>query len=522
MDSFVTRHADSVTGTLSGFDRLLFRGTLRMIATVKGLMSYLWSFQVLLKNFGDWSQNLTDQIRAASEQVARDSDRPIIYVNNPSARKEDIAWEIAGRDKIERGLVCVLTAVEPCWSYDLHRNREQKKLELVCRQRKCLHLYHYWMHEQFGLMHARLQTWLPFNLKVCLNGRQWLARQMDAAGVGYMQRDNCFVALSDPAQAQALMDEQLTANWPQLLEQMRQLIHPGHAAAFAANPLHYYWSVDQSEWVTDVMFKSPQLLSQLYPNLIRHGMGSLGSRDVMRFLGHKVPAHGGINGHFQGEVITDLKHRPEGIRLKHRVKSNSVKMYDKQGSVLRVETTINDTRDFKVYRNVEGKPDGKPRYQRLRKGVADLNRRAQVSQACNERYLKALAVVEDQSKRGPLLAPLCQPTTWQGKRVRALQPLGTDDGKLLEAIADGQFTVNGFRNRDLRERLYTTVGTDEKEQRRRGAAITRKLRLLRGHGLIRKVPRTHRYVLTDKGRLTVTAIAAVKEASTKELLKAAA
>src|SRR2546425_438534 len=123
MNSFVQRHESSVIGMLSGFDRLLFRGTLRRLATANGVFGGLWALRVLLKDFGDWSAQLTEQVRTASERMAREAERPIVYVNDPSVRKEELARAIARRDGIERGLVCVLTAVEPCWSYDIHRNR---------------------------------------------------------------------------------------------------------------------------------------------------------------------------------------------------------------------------------------------------------------------------------------------------------------------------------------------------------------------------------------------------------------
>ena len=522
MNSFVQRHSSSVIGVLSGFDRLLFRGTLRMLATARGLMGYLWSTQTLLKDFGQWSERLTGQVREQSEQTVRNAGRPIVYVNDPSARKEDIARDIARRDGIDQGIICMLTAVEPCWSYDVHRSREKKKLELVCRQRKCLHLYQYQVHSQFGLMHARLQTWLPFNVKICLNGREWLGRQMDRAGIAYVKKDNCFTHVSDVPAAQALLDGQLTADWPTLLESIRRSVHPAQETAFAANPLDYYWSVDQSEWATDTMFKDRPSLARLYPRLLNQGMATLGSRNVMRFLGRRVPGHGGINGNFEGEVTTDLKQRPEGIRLKHQVNRNSVKMYDKQGSVLRVETTINDTRDFKVYRKTEGKPQSQSKNRQLRKGIADLHRRAQVSQACNERYLEAMAAVETSQTLGELTAPLCKATTWNGKRVRPLQPLGGDDAALLAAIGNGNFLVNGFRNRDLRQAMFATNAASPAQARRHSGMVTRKLRLLRAHALIRKVPRTHRYLLTDKGQLITTALQAAKAASTIQLIKLAA
>ncbi len=228
MNEFVQRHASKVMGMLSGFDRMLFRGTLRRLANVGGLSGWLWVKQVLLKDFGTWSQALTEQVRQSSEAVMRAADRPMRYLNDSSQSKEQLARQIADRDGISNGLVCQFSAVEPCWSYDIHRDRVEKKLQLVARQRKCLHLYHYFVHEQVGFGHVRLQTWLPFNVKVCLNGREWLARQMDTAGVRYTQRHNCFTWVSDVAKAQALLDEQLKTDWVKLLESMRELILPGY------------------------------------------------------------------------------------------------------------------------------------------------------------------------------------------------------------------------------------------------------------------------------------------------------
>lgn len=283
----------------------------------------------------------------------------------------------------------------------------------------------------------------------------------------------------------------------------------------------YYWSVEQSEWASDVMFRSAAALAALYPRLIRHGMQHLGSVDVMRFLGRKVPAHNGRYGTFQGEVVSDLKERPEGMRIKHRVNRNWIKMYDKQGSVLRIETTLNDARDMKVYRPKEGDPRGPKEWRYLRKGVADLHRRAQVSQAANERYLEALAAVEQTRALGELAAGLCRPVTWNGRRVRALNPLSSEDARLLESINRGEFTLNGFRNRDLQGLLYGSSPADPQEARRRSAAVTRKLRLLRAHGLIRKVQKTHRYLLTAAGARTITALLAAKAANTAKLVAAA-
>ncbi len=282
--------------------------------------------------------------------------------------------------------------------------------------------------------------------------------------------------------------------------------------------------MDQSEWASDVMFKRAGELSQLYPKLIVQGMRTMGSREVMRFLGHKVPAHGGVNGHFQGEVVSDLRRRVEGMRLKHGVNGNSVKMYDKQGSVLRVETTINHPREFKVYRKAENDPRSKPAWRKLRKGVADVHRRAAVSQACNGRYLAALATTECDATVAQVLVPLSRPVIRDGRRHRGLRVLDEPDGQLLEAIGRGEWSINGFTNGDLRQLLLgkDDAGVDVKERRRRSGIISRKLALLRAHGLIRRVNRTQRWMVTAAGRRTTTLLSIAKSESAQQMLQKAA
>jgi hypothetical protein len=256
--------------------------------------------------------------------------------------------------------------------------------------------------------------------------------------------------------------------------------------------------------------------------LIHHGLTSFLSPDVMRFLGRKAPARGGLPPRLEAEVVSDVKRRPEGVRIKHRVGENSVKMYDKQGSVLRVETTINDVDQFKTFRAPENQPDAAPSWQRMRKGVADLHRRAEVSQASNDRYLTALASVDNATPLGKLAARLCRPVTYKGRRVRALNPQAPADAALIEAISRGEFTLNGLRNQDLRRLLFAKPGRTKAEQKRQAAAVSRKLRLLRAHRLIRKVPHTHRYHLSDTGRTIVTALMAARNANTLELTRMAA
>jgi hypothetical protein len=487
-----------------------------------GMMSYLYAVGVLLKEFAAHAEALTHWLREASEALARRTGRPIRYLASSGISKEAIARKIALAEGIDRGLICILTAVEPCLSYEITRDRTSGLIDLRACHRKCLHLYHYQIHPRFGFMSARIQTWFPFAIQVCLNGREWLARSMDAADLHYVRRDNCFTWLRHPELAQRLMDRQVRSDWPGLLNGIARSLNPQHAAMFAAFPMDYYWSTYQSEWATDIMFGKAASLARLYPRLVKHGLTTFLSPDVMRFLGRKVPANGNLPPRLAAEVVSDVKHRPEGVRIKHRVGDNSVKMYDKQGSVLRVETTINDVDDFKTFRAPENQPDAAPSWQRMRKGIADLPRRTGVSQAANNRYLDAMASIESTTSLGELAARMCRPARHNGRRLRALNPHAPADAALLAAISRGEFSLNGFRNRDLRALLFHKASPSKTERRRQAAAVSRKILLLRAHHLIRKVPHTHRYHLTKAGRIAVTALIAARNATTQELTKCAA
>jgi len=363
-------------------------------------------------------------------------------------------------------------------------------------------------------MNARIQTWFPFNVQVCLNGREWLARQFECKGRSDFKRaDNCFTWLGDPDLAQRLMNQQLQTHWPRALGTIARSLNPLHRTIFEPSPMDYDWSAYQTEWATDLLFKEPRALAEIYPLLVRHAMHHFKSPDVMRFLGRKA------HGNFTGELVTSFKDRPEGVRVKHWVRGNSVKMYDKAGSVLRVETTLAKTTDFKVLRPRQDDPEGKLEWRPLRKGVADLHRRAQISQRSNDAYLEALAAVEDTTPCSKLFDAVSRPVVDRGRRVRALRLGDPNDIALLEAVARGEFTTSGFRNRDVRRLLDpAAANASPRNLRRLPAKTSRRLRLLRAHRIIRKVPKTHRYRLTTRGELLTTALFATRSSNIKQLL----
>lgn len=519
--SFTTKFGQHFTAILCGFDRLRFRATQRLLFQPNSMESYLATCKVLIKDFRSFAEGITQRVKAAAYQTAAKAKRPVQYLGGGDSNKEELARKLARADGIATGLVAVFTAVEPCLSYSVRGDRQSKEIHLVLETRKCLHLYHYYQHPDFGLMHARVQTWFPFTVDVCLNGREWLARQMDRAQMGYVQRDNCFTWVEDPRKAQALLVEQGRTDWPKLLNELLAQVHPLHEEI--GRPFHqpYYWSASQTEYATDVLFANAATLARWYRPFLHHAISTFKSADVLRFLGHPVPATGRVHANFQGEVTSSLKERPEGVRLRHTVNGNSIKVYDKQGSVLRVETTIVHPERFKVFRPATGDPEERLRWQKLRRGVADLWRRGEVSQAANGRYLEALASVTGKTPLREEAAKVCRSCTHEGKRYRPLNPWSPEDGALLEAVSRGEFVLGGLRNRDLRRLLHGRQAAPE-EERRRAAVVTRKLALLRAHGILRKVPGTHRYQVTERGRRTLTALLAAREADVDQLTQMAA
>lgn len=519
MQTFLQRHGSEIKGVLSGFDRLRFMGTMRLLANVAGLQKFLNFRSVLLKDFTAWAKGLTDTIKTSTEKLAAEAGRPVVYLPSSQESKEEKAREIAERDGVREGLVCAFKCVEPCYSMTVGPNAATKRLELRRQLVKCSHYYFYLRHPRFGPLNVRLQSWMPFTVHVCLNGRDWLARSLRAAGMSYEMRDNCFTQLGDVAEAQRLMDRQLRTDWAGALDRLLGQVHPAHSSAmFGEEHPCYYWSAQETEWATDVMFRSPESLAALFPGWKRHAITNFASQDVLRFLGRRPE----VRRHRKSEIVSVLQERPEGTCVKHRANGNGVKMYDKQAQVLRVETLVVNPHDMKVFRRKEGSKRGPKSWLPLRKSVADLHRRAEISQKANERYLNSLAATDHPEPLGETVRDLCRPAaTRDGRRVRALQPLHAADMQLLQAVSNGKFALGGFRNRDLRSLLYPQPTTPE-DAKRQAAKVTRHLRMLRAHGLIIKIAHTHRYQLTSRGRTSLTAILAAQQASTKQLTQMAA
>lgn len=499
MSAFEILHQDDVAGKLTCFDRLIFKGHIQRFYMPGALKAYVATQGGTLKYWNRYVTEASAQVKDHVLALAADAGAPYEYLGESFTRatgrtKEDKAREIRDRDGVTSGLVCVFGAVEPCNSFTVIKNEALNELQAVPKRRKCLQFYLYFMDDQLGFCHVKIQSWLPFTIQVWANGHDMLARALDKARIPYLRQDNCFYRIGNWARAQRLADKIGSRRWWRLLDHLAHLVNPHLDAIEASGFGSYYWVADQVEVASDVAFRTRPALEAVAPGLFAHAASAFSAEDVLRFLGRKMtPA-------LAAEINTDARRRPEGWRIKHRMGRNHIKCYTR-GPVLRVETTINDPYQFRVLRVVDGHRKWCP----MQKGVANLYRYYQVGRSSDERYLEALGAAPDHRAGIVALERLCRPRTNQGRRHPRLSPLEGRDLALFRAVMAGEHVIVGFRNHHIQERLWKRPPADAADAKRRCAYVSRQLTKFRGHGLIAKVPRQRLYRVTPYGQRVMSA-----------------
>jgi hypothetical protein len=510
MSAFEATHASRVTGSLTMFDRLIFKGHLTGLHKAGGIRAFLRSQGYPLTEWSRYTQHATALITTNAKALAADAGRPYLYLDQATTRwsgqtKESYARSIAERDGVSEGLICVLSIVEPVWSFDCKPDPNTHRIEVRRRQRKCVHPYLYLVDPEFGFMHICIQAWLPYTIQIWINGREWLARQFDAAGIGDLRHHNALLRIDDLQAASDRCERFAHRTWPRVLDAFARRVNPLLEAISEADFGGYYWVIDQAEVATDVMFTNRAALQQVWPDLVRHASLNMSSADVVGFLGRK------LHPSLKAEVVTDTKHRPEGWRVQHRLARNWIKAYDKV-SVLRVEVTVNNPREFRVLRVfTDEQARRERRWCPMNKGVANMWRYFQVGLQANRRYLDALAAAPSKGRGVAALDALCRSRTKHGRHVSRFNPLSSSDLDLFRTVLAGEHAIVGFRNADLATRLHPHPATTLRKAQRRRARVSRLIAKLRGHGLVAKVPRHHLYRVTEHGHKVMTAALSIDD-----------
>ena len=498
MDIFLDLHREAIEGVIEGFDRLIFKGYLTSLFPQGAFGRYLSKRGILLKDAGKFFEAETERIVRHAKEAAEQAGRDYTYLTSAHTHasgqsKEAMAHAIAERDGIAEGLVCIFSVLETCTSFAVIGNHVTHRLEVARRNRKCLHLYWYLIHPEFGWMHVRIQTWAPYAVQIYINGREWMCRQLARQNIAFERSDNKIIWLSDFSAAASLNEQFNHLDWPGVLTQQMVMVNPLMADIARAGFGGYWLGVDQAEFASEVLFKSRADLARIHKDLSTAAITGFGATDVMRFLGRKP------HGNFSGEVIIDSKRRPEGCRIKFRMKRNSIKFYDHL-NVLRFETTINNPAEFKILSSSEN-AEGQTvcRWCPMRKGVSNFWRYSQVGHGANARLINALSNAPLQGEATDTLDLLCRSQSKAGHHVAAFNPVSADTIALFKALLSGEFSINGFRNADLQQKIYPASPRDSTDSRRRTHHICRLIAKLRGHRLIAKVQNSRLYRITQHG-----------------------
>ncbi len=335
---------------------------------------------------------------------------------------------------------------------------------------------------------------------------------MDRHNLKYTRLENSFCWLENPKRTQMFADRMAKKNWIPFLDRMAKRVNP--LMKNLLRNFSYYWVSSQSEYATDVIFKSRSSLQHLYKKLLRKAT-FLGADDILTFLGRK------LHGNLAGEVLTDYKNkRHPGARIKHRMKSNWIKMYDKHGLVLRIETVINDPREFKIRRRCKKNGEWVMAWRPMKKSVEVFDRHHKVALKANKNYLQTLSSVEDPSNALKKIERIGKKRTYKGRTVREFNPLAKDDQALFKSVIRGEHCISGFRNKDIRRQLFPTK-SDVHQTKKNSSKVSRLLKRLHVHGLVAKIPRSRRWKVTSTGYQLMNTAIQLRDDHFVEALRAA-
>lgn len=504
MDTLLYKYKEKIKGVLEGFDRIVFKGMLKPLCYAAGMQIFLSRHGVLNKDYKDWINHKSSSIVDDAEAyVKQQTGTSIQYLASCNIRKENIAHEQQKKTGVQSGLIGAWSCVESCNTFRAAFDKTAGFPQIKPDSSRCKHLYFYYDHADYGFMSIRLQTWAPFEIQIALNGRQWLKRQLDQSGVKYILEGNKFLHIDDYVAAQNLLNSQVDTRWIETLSGFVPDVFPS-IQTLLGDKISYTWTLWQSEWARDYVFNDPQTLNLHMTHLLRHAFITGTSDRVLRYMGHPVRANGQPYPAANPQLISRVNLWHDGARIRHWVDKNSLKFYNEQ-NVLRFEFTMNDPTKFRIHRTTEGSCKEEKKFLPMRKGIADITVRTQISSSRLNNFTEQVATLTETSSVEEILFKISMPIKVKGKHYRGLEVTGKDRA-LLQAVADPKYNVDAITNKHLREALKDSPWANSLTDKRLSARISRQLRLLREHGIIRKLPNQHKYMLTEKGRLLTTAL----------------
>ena len=493
---------EKIKGVLSTFDRIIIKGYSLQLSNVSQMGYFLSHNNILLKDFGEYAENVTKSLCNHIENIAKENNRPYQFLYGNDEDKGELARKILEENPTSEGLICIFSNIEVCSTMNVTKNGKTKKLELKWGPRKCKYYYLYYLDKDFGFMHIKIQSWFPFMTQIYINGHEWLKQQLIKENISFDMYNNSFSYIDDITKAQELADKLVNSKISDKFDNMIKEINnflPTIEETFSHG---YYWCLAECEYSTDIIHDSRESIDEYFKSLVENAFYSFKCDDVMSFFGRKLRDCG---FQFKGEITSDLRKRKQGFRLKHKMKSNQIKMYDK-GCSIRIETTINDPHEFKILKDVEKIVDHKvivteKKWLPMGKSIANLYRYAEVCKAINMRYINALPIPNEREIAINKLESISNRKEINNKVYTGFNLFNTDDARLFNILADAGLLINGFNNKILRSRYYKDE--EDYNSKRIRNKTTRLIDKLRKHGIIKKVGSASKYYVTENGRKVI-------------------
>lgn len=492
MEDLLKKYDEDILGVIGCYDRILLRGTLTNCCYSEGMEAVLYSKGIKVFGYNDYVQTLRLAIRERAEVIAKKNEVAIEFIGKSTIRKEEVIKQVIEKRGDHPGLVHIISVMETCTAYKPRYDKIKNHTHLITTIGKCLHYYFYFIDKEYGLCYFRVPTWCPFTLQFYCNGHNYLGNKLKKKKINFEMIDNAFTAISDYKKAQIQSNQFDIKRMHRMLDKWSNYLCP----VIDKLQSKVHWSVSQIEYATDIIFRNQKTLEPIYNNMLQTAICAIKSEDISRFLGKK------LHGNYQSEIGSNLSTRIEGKRIKHVMKKASIKMYDKFGFILRVETTSNDISFLKHFRKVE-KKDGsiETQYAPMKKSIYSVTALTKLLMTANNRYIDYLASIDDISDGAKKLKRLSEKIKQNNRSYRGFNLFDEDDKKLFRIIIRGEHCIKGLSNKDIR-RKWPGKTT---------AQISRLLKNLRLHGIIKKAANCYKYYVTKLGKQIIAAGLKIQE-----------
>ena len=500
--NILEQNKEKINGILETFDRMIINGYILQLCNYRQFLYYLIQNNIKLKDFDKFALSQTESLCNHIDNYVKENNCKTIYLNSGKIDKSEIVENELNKNPNKTGLITTLSTIEICNTMTVKPNKETQKLEVTSKPTKCKHYYFYYNDSEFGLMYLKIQTWFPYNVQVYINGREYLSKLLDKNNIKYEMYNNSFSYIEDFDKAQELangiLNQKISDSFDGLIKQINNLL-PNIAQIFSSS---YYWCIDQCEFATDINFKSRSDLENIYKTLVETTYFTFSSEDIYSFFGRNISR---IHMFSKGEIVSDLRHRYQGYRIKFKINNNQIKMYDK-GNNLRIEVTINNPKDFKVMKEKEIITENKEIVKEkvwlpMGKSISNLYRYVEISKSIIKRYIEALPEIDLNKPTLKEVKNVSEKIEINKKIISGFNLLNNETLKVLQVISNGKYLINGFTNKSIRKEIY-----DESDSKYIINKTTRLLFKLKAHGIIKKVARKNKYYLTTNGRNLISSI----------------